>query len=211
VRTWFGIQNDSVSLPIGAIAINGRDDNARLAFFSFRSLHKLMDVSGGEYRINSRVASLSLGSSASSNIAAPAKIRLRRIQSRLDEDEQTVCASWDREASLWSSEGCSLVTEESAFSVCECGRLLSSGFALLAGPRMSDVTSITDLSGRAEDNHSCRPGNYLHSNVAINVPFAYFGKSRPDRCFFLFFKRLNITKEIPTTVFGGRSVLYFDI
>ena len=112
VPTWFGIHNDSVSLPSGN----------EFAFLSFKSLHRLMnlkpdDNNKNEFgaRINSRVVSLSgRAATVSSPDGAPLKIRLRRVERRMAQDEKTVCVSWDRNAAAWSPKGCSLVDEVSA-------------------------------------------------------------------------------------------------
>ena len=112
VPTWFGIHNDSVSLPSGG---------NEFAFLSFKSLHRLMNLkpeNKNEFgaRINSRVVSLSGRAVAtdSSSDGAPLKIRLRRVERRMARDEKTVCVSWDRNAAAWSPKGCSLVDEVSA-------------------------------------------------------------------------------------------------
>ena len=112
VPTWFGIHNDSVSLPSGG---------NEFAFLSFKSLHRLMnlkpdDNNKNEFgaRINSRVVSLSgRAATGSSSDGAPLKIRLRRVERRMAQDEKTVCVSWDRNAAAWSPKGCSLVDEVS--------------------------------------------------------------------------------------------------
>ena len=112
VPTWFGIHNDSVSLPSGG---------NEFAFLSFKSLHRLMNLQpdGGKSdlgaRINSRVASVSgKRATGSSPDGAPLEIRLRRVERRMAADEKTVCVSWDRNAAAWSPKGCSLVDEVSA-------------------------------------------------------------------------------------------------
>ena len=113
VPTWFGIHNDSVSLPGGS----------EFAFLSFKSLHRLMNLKpdGGKSdfgaRINSRVASVSgKAATGSSPDGAPLKIRLRRVERRMAAGEKTVCVSWDRNAAAWSPKGCSLVDEVSAYT-----------------------------------------------------------------------------------------------
>ena len=114
IPTWFGIHNDSVSLPSGN----------EFAFLSFKSLHRLMNIqpdnnnNKNEFgaRINSRVVSLSGRAAAdSSSNGAPLKIRLKRVERRMAKDEKTVCVSWDRNAAAWSPKGCSLVDEVSAY------------------------------------------------------------------------------------------------
>ena len=113
IPTWFGIHNDSVSLPGGN----------EFAFLSFKSLHRLMNLKpdGGKgdfgARINSRVASVSGKTTGSSPDGAPLKIRLRRVERRMAAGEKTVCVSWDRNAAAWSPKGCSLVDE---VSTCSC-------------------------------------------------------------------------------------------
>ena len=112
--TWFGIHNDSVSLPSGN----------KFAFLSFKSLHRLMNIkpdnnNKDEFgaRINSRVVSLSGRVETDfSPDGAPLKIRLRRVERRMAMDEKTVCVSWDRNAAAWSPKGCSLVDEVSAYA-----------------------------------------------------------------------------------------------
>ncbi len=171
-RTWFGIQNDSISVALQGFEEGNSDDAEKFVFFSYRSLHKLLDDGHG---LNSRVISLS-SSSSSNSLSPPAKIRLRRARTKLDLGESTVCAYWDEEASLWSPDGCSLVDEEEEYSVCECSHLTS--FALLtsggdgvagSGERGDAGVAVTDLSGSATNNMTADLIAYLVASVLVIV------------------------------------------
>ena len=153
--------DDKVSLAASDLADNSQGGLGRAVFFSYRDLHEILQrakthlssqknteneqVSEEQpWRLNSRIISASLGRGRHIELQKPVTITLRHLENAEPRAlKDPTCVFWDYEVHGWSDAGCTLVSTNQSFSVCQCDHLTN--FALLmrpvttSGPLMTNV------------------------------------------------------------------------
>ena len=119
---------------------------AEAVFFSYTTLHEILEAGklnlggknnpDGEWRLNSRIVSASLGQGRHVELTHPVRIYLRHLVPENLTD--AVCVYWDFEVHGWSDEGCHVVATNSTMTQCECNHLTN--FAVVMKPVAGGVT-----------------------------------------------------------------------
>ena len=131
--------DDGIEVPRRDLEDNSNGNGvSQTVFFSFSTLHQILDMHGsyrlsqkvpaGDYSLNSRVISASLGRAGRhADLAEPVTVVLRHI--REENVTGPVCVFWDFEVHAWSDRGCQLLETNSTHTTCSCDHLTN--FALL--------------------------------------------------------------------------------
>lgn len=90
----------------------------------------------GDWSLNSRVVSASLGQGRHVELSHPVRIYLRHLVP--DNMTDAVCVYWDYEVHGWSDEGCKVVATNATMTECECNHLTN--FAVVMRPVTHSVT-----------------------------------------------------------------------
>lgn len=132
--------DDGIEVPRRDLEDNSNGNGvAETVFFSYSTLHQILgmhgsyrlsgDVPAGDYALNSRVISASLGRAGrhDADLAEPVTVELRHL--REENVTGPVCVFWDYEVHAWSDRGCRLLETNVTHSKCACDHLTN--FALL--------------------------------------------------------------------------------
>lgn len=138
--------DDAIELYKNDVEAYGQEGLAEAVFFSYTTLHEILEAGklnfggknnpNGDWRLNSRVVSASLGQGRHVELTHPVRIYLRHIVTENMTD--AVCVYWDFEVHGWSDEGCRVVGSNSTMTQCECNHLTN--FAVVMKPNVNGVT-----------------------------------------------------------------------
>ena len=130
---------------------------AEAVFFSYTTLHEILEAGklnfggktndniqdGGDWRLNSRVVSASLGQGRHVELSHPVKIYLRHLVPENMTD--AVCVYWDFEVHGWSDEGCRVVASNATMTQCECSHLTNFAVVMKASVPSTAQDLLTSI------------------------------------------------------------------
>ena len=138
--------DDAIELYKNDVEAYGQEGMAEAVFFSYTTLHEILEAGklnfggknnpDGDWRLNSRVVSASLGQGRHVELSHPVTIYLRHLVP--DNMTEAVCVYWDFEVHGWSDEGCKVVSTNGTMTRCECNHLTN--FAVVMKPSVASVT-----------------------------------------------------------------------
>ena len=129
---------------------------AEAVFFSYTTLHEILEagklnfggktndnIQDGDWRLNSRVVSASLGQGRHVELSHPVKIYLRHLVPENMTD--AVCVYWDFEVHGWSDEGCRVVASNATMTQCECSHLTNFAVVMKASVPSTAQDLLTSI------------------------------------------------------------------
>jgi hypothetical protein len=118
----------SVFLQAKSLHSQGNDLPFVIIVYKNDSLFSTKQLDNSDFKINSKVVSVSFSNSSLSGLAKPIKIQLEHTDKCTEEPQ---CVYWNStpKGGSWSREGCSLVSTTDSHTNCECNHLTN--FALL--------------------------------------------------------------------------------
>lgn len=136
--------NNWLKLQRSSLLENSEGEKVRLVYTAFDTLEYILrppSNSDEVKKINSKVLSASLGKGRHIQLKQPVTLCFQHLQT--ENISNPTCVFWDYTQSVWSGEGCSLISTNETHTICNCNHLTN--FAVLVDVKPTHSSSQVSL------------------------------------------------------------------